>query len=127
MPFIFNVSQEDQIIYVTASGKVTIQDCLDAVLKRAEYAKSLKTFNTLVDMSPATSTPPIVEMRKIGSSIIGYKKGIKNRTAIVVKPEDINKASVICMLVRPFGIRMEAYGDSTLAMRYLETGESWLR
>lgn len=127
MPFIFNVSHEDHIIYVTASGEITIQDCLEAVSERAEHAKSLKTFDTLVDLSQATSTPPIVEMRKIGSSILGYKTDIKNRTAIVVKPKDINKASVICMLVRPFGIRMEAYGDSELAMRYLKTGESWLR
>jgi hypothetical protein len=125
MPFTYDLSYKNQITYITATDDVTVQSSRDAMVEW-DRLSSRKPAGIIVDLSQATTLPPTSQMRQIASAIIEHKEFIKSRVAVIVKPEDIRKASIVCMLIRIAGIYMEAYGDRESAEQYLKTSMSWV-
>lgn len=126
MPITIRVSAKDQIAHVLGAGEITVPWCAEAAANLINHSDYQPHFGIVVDFRQATNTPHMSEMRELAAILRGHKDSLTGMVGLVVKDADAKKASVMCMLVRAFGAKMEAYGDPDAAMRYLSTGRSWL-
>jgi hypothetical protein len=122
MPFSIVISTKDQICHLVASGVITVQLCTVTAEKLISHPNFLPHFGTVIDFRQATNTPMMNEMRELATMIFGIRDCLHGRIGLVVKDTDAKKASVMCMLVRVFGVKMESYGDTTKAFDYVRTG-----
>ena len=123
MPFKFDISTEEQIIYVTGFGDRGDEDkALEALINHPDFNPH---FDCLADFTNLGKTPPPPDMRKIASIYWKYRTSLKGSIAIVVNSSEVRKASILANLLRPLGIRMEVYGDMESAREFLQTGKSW--
>jgi hypothetical protein len=123
MPFKFDISTEEKIIYVTGFGDVGAEE--DHVGEIVGHPDFNPHFDCLADFTSLGKTPPPSDMRKIASTYWKYRTSIKGNIAIVVDSSEVRKASILANLLRPLGIRMEVYGDMESAREFLQTGKSW--
>ena len=123
MPFKFDISTAERIIYVTGFGDRGDEDkALAALINHPEFDPH---FDCLADFAPLGDPPSPSEMRKIAALYWKYKGSLKGNLAVVVKPSDVRKASILANLLRAFNVRMEVYGDMESAREFLQTGKSW--
>jgi hypothetical protein len=127
MPYTINVSTVNHIARFKGTGDFSVQLCVEAIADMANHPDFQAHFGLLADVTETTNIPTITEVRKLASVIHEKRNSFQGRIALVVSPRDVNKASVLCMLVRVFGVEMEAYGDADMALKFLRTGQSWMK
>jgi hypothetical protein len=125
MPFAIDVSTEEQIARVTGIGDLTVQSSAEAMADLASRPEFQRHYGVLLDFSQITNAIHRSQMRNIADTLHNFKNAYRGRIAIVINPAEVRKVSTICMLVRVFGVQMEAYADIEPAMKYLTTGQSW--
>jgi hypothetical protein len=122
VPFTINVSAKDKIVHIVGTGVITVPMCAEAAANLINNPDYQPHFGVVIDFRQATNTPLMTEMRELATMFQGYKDSVQGRIGLVVKDTDAKKASVMCMLVRVFGIRMEGYADMNKAFEYVNTG-----
>jgi hypothetical protein len=126
MQFKVNVSEEKKLLVVTVTGKTDIQAAIESVASIIVHPAIQSGYAIVVDLHQVIGAFSVGEMRALASEQHKYRSLYKkNRTVLIVKEKEVQKASIMCMLVRAFGIHMEAYADMASAMRFLDTGQSW--
>jgi hypothetical protein len=125
MPFTIDISTEEQFGRVTGVGDISIPASVEAVEDLINHPDFQPHFGVIVDFLQTKATPKMSEMRDIAAAINSYKDSFSHRIALVVNPGEVRKASTVCMMVRVFGVQMEAYGEMEPALKYLATGQSW--
>lgn len=123
-----NVSAANSILTVTGHGELNIQSMIelfeDIVSQHANAIQS--GYSIVLDYHQATGSFSLTEIHTLASLYRKYADYYSdNRVALIVRKEEMRKASILCTLVRAFGIRMEAYGDVESARTYIGTGYSW--
>jgi len=125
MPFTIEISTEEQIAYVTGIGDLTVESSAEAMRNLATDPDFQSHYGVLLDFLRTTNAIHQTKMREIAAALHGFKNTYKGRIALVVNPKEVRKASTVCLLVRVFGVHMEAYSDIESAVKYLTTGQSW--
>ena len=126
MPFRIDISTEAQIARVTGTGNLTIQSSVEAMADVVHHPDFQPHYGVLLNFLQVTNNIHRTEMHDIAAALHGFKDSFKGRIALVITPAEVRKVSTVCLLVRVFGVKMEAYGDIESAMRYLTTGQSWV-
>jgi len=122
VPITINVSAKAQIAHVVGVGEITVPFCAEAAANLINHPDYQPHFGIVVDFRQAANTPHMTEMRELASILRNYKDSLHGRVGLVVKDTDAKKASVMCMLVRAFGGKMEGYADMNKAFDYVTTG-----
>ena len=122
MPFTINVAAKDKIAHIVGAGMITVQSCAETLVQVVNHPDFKPDYGIVVDFRQATNTPLMTEMRELATVVRDHKDSVQGRIGLVVKDTDAKKASVMCMLVRVFGIRMEGYADMNKAFEYVNTG-----
>jgi hypothetical protein len=125
MPFAIDISTEDQFGRVTGIGDLNIPPSVKAVEDLIDHPDFQPHYGIIVDFRQTATTARMSELRDIAAAIRQYRNPFQGRIALIVNPKEVRKASTVCMMVRVFGIKMEAYGEMESALKYLATGQSW--
>lgn len=104
------------------AGEITVSLCAEAAANLINHPDFQPHYGIVIDFRQATNTPLMTEMRELATLFHDYQNSVQGRIGLVVKDTDAKKASVMCMLVRVFGVRMEGYGDMNKAFEYVNTG-----
>jgi len=124
MPFTIDISPKEQIAYITGIGDISVPLCIETTANLVNHPDFQPHYGILLDSRQATNTPTVVETPQLAAVVHEYRDYFQGMTALVVNAKDEIRASTLCRLVRVFGVRMEAYSDTELAMQYLTTGQS---
>ena len=127
MPFQINVLAEEELGSVKATGDICITDSVEAVADLCRLPEFESHFGVIIDFSEVQSTPDLKELKQTAQAVKQYKDRFHGNIALVVEPKYVNMASIICMLVRVFGIRIEAYGNFESSKRFLQRGHAWIQ
>ena len=85
--FQITYDDKDEILLLTYSGCVSLQDKLNAVDELCEMSAPLKQLKILVDVRKATLNLSIGEQEDFGSYLAGLKSLKHAKTAVVHSPE----------------------------------------
>jgi len=66
--------------------------------------------------------PTRAEFRKLASTVRKHKDSFQGSMALVLKPGDLKRASMLSILVRLFGVRMEVFEDVAGAVEFIYQG-----
>lgn len=114
-------------VIVNAWGKLDFNAVAKSIPDMVSLPAIQAGYNVVLDFHEVDGAFSVGQLRKLASVHRKYKDKFKNnRAAIIVKPEDVSKAHILCMLIRTFGIKIEAYGDKESAYKYVVSGQSWL-
>jgi hypothetical protein len=119
MPHDVAISKEEQIVYVTGHGAISIDTSLETVREMVSHPEYQPEYGIMIDSRDTSNKPDLKEMRHIFSLMKEFRDRIKGRVAMVVGNKDMVKVSVLCMLLRELGIPMECFNDPKLAKEYL--------
>jgi hypothetical protein len=124
MPYTIDVSTSENVVYLKGIGDLSVESSLEAAANVVNHPDVQPHFGMVVDFGKATNTPTLSEMRILASSLGKYAPSLKGRIGLRVLPGDVNKAGVLCVLVRVFGVKMEAYSDLDQAYQYVRIGRA---
>jgi len=125
MPFSVSISPEKKLIHITLSGEVSTQDSIVLMNELPTHTDFNSEYAVLIDSTQMDRGPELKEMKTLASAAKKVYQYFKGPIALVVPPGYVHQSSIFALLVRPFGIHVEAYGDTETAKKFLNTGESW--
>ena len=126
MPIDTSISPEEQLIHITIHGEISTQDSLSLMSELPGRADYDPHYCILIDSTKANRGPDLKDMRVLASAARKFTKHFLGNIALVVNPGYVRQSSVFGLLIRPFGIHFEVYGDVESAKQFLSTGSSWV-
>jgi hypothetical protein len=117
-----NVSEKNSILTVTGHGELNIQSMIELFEDIASHHGNVirSGYSVVLDYHQATGSFSLTEIRTMASMYRKYADYYNNnKIALIVRKEEVHKASILCLLTRGFGVRIEAYSDKESAMKFL--------
>jgi len=108
------------------SGTVNTQDSIVLMNELPKHADFDPNYKILIDSTKVNRAPELKDMRALASTVKNLTEHYKGNIALVVNPQHVHQSSIFALLVRPFGIRFEVYGDIESAEKFFSTGKSWI-
>jgi hypothetical protein len=84
MPFMYTISHEDKIAYVTAHGSITMETINQVISDVAADPLFQPKYKVVVDLRDMEYSPSVSDMQSIASIIGEMKNAYQNKVAIVV-------------------------------------------
>ena len=121
MPFTHNISEEEQIAFVKANGKIDLKSCIDAVRDVANAFNNRSHFGVLVDLRAMDYSPRIQELRSLAQILGERKSTFRGGVAIIMAEEKETIAFAACTIARAWGFVMKPFTDLIEAKKYLKS------
>jgi len=84
MPFMYTISQEEEIAYVTAHGLINMENIKQAISDVAADPLFQPKYKVIVDLRKMEYSPSVSDIQSIASLIGEMKNSYQNKVAIVV-------------------------------------------
>lgn len=84
MPFMYTISQEDKIAYVTAHGSINMEAIKQIISDVAADPLFQPKYKVIVDLRKMEYSPSVSDIQLIASLVGEMKKSYQNKVAIVV-------------------------------------------
>jgi len=122
MPFGFLFSEPAQTVYITASGDLDLEMCIETLGKIVDHPDFQPHYGIVANFKSMESAPAKAEIRSVASVLRKHKDSFDGNIALVLNKEHLILAGMLCMLVRVFGMRMEAFDNIPMAMEFASSG-----
>ena len=123
MPFTHNISEEEQLISVKASGAIDLRSCVDAITVIADTIEEGSTLGLLIDIRDSDFLPGTLELKSLAQILSKQKQTRKFRgKVIVVTTEERGTIiSAMCTVAYVWGFPVKPFTDLEEAKKYLKS------
>ena len=123
MPFTHNISEEEQLIYVKASGEIDLRSCVDAITDIANTIDDSSTIGILIDFRDTDFLPGTLELKSLAQILSKQKRkrAFQGKVAAVIGEERSTIISAMCTVLYVWNFHIKPFTDLAEAKKYLKS------
>ena len=122
MPFVYEISEDEGVAYVTARGRVDVRSSVETMGELAKDPRFSPDFKVVVDLREMEYRASLGELRVIAWALGHEKTAFRNKVAVVLSESARQgRAQVYSRFAQMAGFALTLFQDMGDAVRWIHT------